>query len=814
MKLLKCVQKAAAAMIGPRSADDVPAVSSPPSAHGVFRFGLLTLAVIVVLINLPLITRHYMPGHDSKMVLGIFDYMYGNWFFADELPRWMVYGLHGLDAATFHLAALSAASYVSMFCGKLLGVKDSLTLFSASVCLEQLLFLLGFHLLSRRLFQERITIFCICITAVGLVSWQTQLFFNLRLFCLLPLAFYFILRVRHDGAGYCGWLAGIVAVLGPEGFLYAYTLWALVLTVFSTAVFWGRFRRLNTMFQLRPSNMIAALCFVVMTLAFWGTLWHSLDNFAFSSPGRDGLGNVDLVSFLTYGGNKLTDMLSALLVPSAFMGDIAGRSGMTDYVGLVCFFCFPLAFLCRHNFSPAFPFLITLAIVAALSLGGLSACVIYFFPGMHLFRHVGFLTGVMRVLILIVAGFGLDALIQLSRERRLIPHPTFGMLLLICLVLLLYVDLNIGGSNWARICLAIQNGEGNFFNLLEDEEATIFTLVRAALMFAFAFAAWKSCRLTASTSARKPDFVFAFLIACIISDCLLFQAEVYYRLPSGGKPYDFPATRLSWPIPREEEAPTSAPAERQALADASGAKLLCEIARFKTVPANIILKYQAWNATAEVEYQVSTSCALQWDPPKPQFRADWLADNVVKMQEILGKVSAQDLASVSGFDGLKFRLVGDASSIHVKTDSEAFRLLGSRSGWDKQVILTDPSNGNTTNAPPTAVSDSRLDLGEFSANSFTLCLSNGLPQPAWLIYADAYAPGWHATVNQKPVPILKAYGAFKAIQVQPGASQVRFYYHNGLRSFSLIVFAAISGLAAAAALLWLIWLIMKELFAR
>ena len=79
-----------------------------------------------------------------------------------------------------------------------------------------MLFLLGFYLLARRLFKERLTVFCICLSAVGLITWQTQLFFNLRLFCLLPLAFYFILRLRHDGAGYCGWLAGIVAILGPE----------------------------------------------------------------------------------------------------------------------------------------------------------------------------------------------------------------------------------------------------------------------------------------------------------------------------------------------------------------------------------------------------------------------------------------------------------------------------------------------------------------------------------------------------------------------------------------------------------------------
>ena len=812
MRLFNSLQKTLAAVIGPRPPEDFPArPSTQPTARGVFRFGLLLLVAVVVLVNLPFITRHCMPGHDSRQVLGFFDYTYSNWLFAGELPGWMVYGLHGLDAAVYHISVLSTASYLALFLGKLFWLQDSLTVFSASLCLEQLFFLLGFYLLSRRLFQEPLTVFCICLTAVGLVSWQSQLYFNLRVFCLLPLAFHFILRVRDDGAGYCGWLAGIVAFLGPEGFLYAYMLWACLLTIFSVAVFWGRFRCLKAMFQFRALNVVTALGLVIVALAFGGTLWHCLDNFALSSVGRDDSGGVTLDSFLTYGGNKLDDMLSGLLLPPAFMGDAGGRSGMTDYVGLICFLCFPMAFICRRDFSPVRPFLITLGVVAALSLGGLSASVIYFFPGMHLFRHVGFLTGVIKVLVLIVAGFGCDTLIHLLRERRLIPRPTSGTLLLIVIALLFYVDLNIGGGNWARVCQAIQDGGENLFSVLE--EATIYTLARAALMFAFALCAWQLCRPTTPAAARKPDFVLALLVICIVGDCVLFQSELYSHSYRGAKTFHFPATPLSWPIPRDEPIPTNAPAARLARTGAPGASLLCDLSRFERIPTNIFLKYQAWTNAGGAEYQNSLSCALQWDPPTPKYRTDWLAGNVVKMQRILGAVSTQELAAVSGFDGLKFRLVGDASAIHVKTDAEAFKLLESRSGWGKQVILTDPSNGNPANARPTTASDSRLVLGAFSANSFTLSLSNGLAQPAWLIYADAFAPGWHATVNQKPVPILKAYGAFKAIQVQPGASQVRFYYHNGIHWFCLNLFAVLSGFAAALALLWLLWLIMQELFA-
>jgi hypothetical protein len=813
MRLLQRLQRALATAIESDTPDDLPArLSPPPPARGLSRFSLLLLVTFVVLLNLPFMTRHYMPGHDSKQVLGIFDYMYSSWLFSGELPQWMAYGLHGLDAATFHLAFLSASSYLTIFAGKLLGVTDSLMLFSITLCVEQLCFLLGFYLLSRRLFQEPLTIFCICFTAVGLVDWQTQLFFNLRLFCLLPLAFYLILRLRDDGAGWCGWLAGIVAILGPEGSTYAYVLWVLMLAVFSLGVFWGRFPLLKAMFRLRASNVVMGLLFVSLALVFLGTLWHALDNSLFASPGRNSEGKIDLATFLTYGGNSLADMLSGLLLPSAFMGEETGRAGMADYVGLISLFCLPFALRSLRNASPAYPFAMTGLAIATLSLGGLFACGVYYLPGMQMSRHIGFMTGVIKVLVLILAGFGCDALVRSIRAGTLIPRPTLGKLSLICLALLFYVDLNIGGPMWARVCWTLQDHKANLLETLE-EAAAIYPLARAALMFAFAFSAWRLCQPATTPGAKKPDLTLALLVVCIIGDCLLFQSELYAHLHRGVTQIEFPAAKLGWPIVRYERMSNTV-VKVEATANTPGTRLLCDLTRFEQVPGDIRLKYQAWTNVPASEYQATVSSVLQWDPPTPQFRVDWEAKNVAALHKVLGNASTQDLATVSGAGGLKFRLLADAAAIHVKTDKEALKLVGSRAGWDKQVILTDPGNETAPSAAPLAAPESRLDLGEFSANSLSLTLSNGLAQPAWLIYADAYSPGWHATVNGKPVPVLSAYGAFKAVKVPAGSSQVRFYYHYGIHSLCLSALAAMAAGAVAVGMLALFWLIVKECFAQ
>ncbi len=71
-------------------------------------------------------------------------------------------------------------------------------------------------------------------------------------------------------------------------------------------------------------------------------------------------------------------------------------------------------------------------------------------------------------------------------------------------------------------------------------------------------------------------------------------------------------------------------------------------------------------------------------------------------------------------------------------------------------------------------------------------------------------PDWHATVNGEPAPILSAYGAFKAVGVQPGASHVRFYCHAGMHSVCRNILTATAACFVAAGLLWLGWLIATE----
>ncbi|MBI4279716.1 MAG: YfhO family protein [Armatimonadetes bacterium] len=67
------------------------------------------------------------------------------------------------------------------------------------------------------------------------------------------------------------------------------------------------------------------------------------------------------------------------------------------------------------------------------------------------------------------------------------------------------------------------------------------------------------------------------------------------------------------------------------------------------------------------------------------------------------------------------------------------------------------------------------------------------PGPAWLVVSDAYYPGWRAQIDGKPVRILRANYAFRAVIVEPGDHEVAFTYWPA----GLWVAALVSGLGLA-----------------
>ncbi|MCX7926264.1 MAG: YfhO family protein [Fimbriimonadales bacterium] len=69
-----------------------------------------------------------------------------------------------------------------------------------------------------------------------------------------------------------------------------------------------------------------------------------------------------------------------------------------------------------------------------------------------------------------------------------------------------------------------------------------------------------------------------------------------------------------------------------------------------------------------------------------------------------------------------------------------------------------------------------LEWQEYRATRVKLRVVNPSSQSAWLLITDTWYPGWSATVNGKPAPLLQGNGGFRAIPIPPGEAIVEMHF--------------------------------------
>lgn len=137
------------------------------------------------------------------------------------------------------------------------------------------------------------------------------------------------------------------------------------------------------------------------------------------------------------------------------------------------------------------------------------------------------------------------------------------------------------------------------------------------------------------------------------------------------------------------------------------------------------------------------------------------------------------------------------AAVMPETDA-ALQWLASGNNDPRRVVLLErePADGflGTSAAQPGMVTITE-DRGE------TLRLDVRAPADGFLVVTDQFYPGWQATVNGTPAPILRANAAFRALRVPAGESTVEFIY----RPLSLRLGAAVSALSWALVLAYVAW---------
>ncbi len=92
-----------------------------------------------------------------------------------------------------------------------------------------------------------------------------------------------------------------------------------------------------------------------------------------------------------------------------------------------------------------------------------------------------------------------------------------------------------------------------------------------------------------------------------------------------------------------------------------------------------------------------------------------------------------------------------------------------------------------------AVGSGKAILTRYEPEEISIIVS--ADAPGYLVLFDTFYPGWEATVDGQPTPILRANLMFRAVSVMPGEHRVEFRY----QPISLRIGARVSAAA------WIVW---------
>ena len=424
-------------------------------------FVFLVLALLTI--YHPVWDRAVWLQHDTFGAFQVFYFFYNDFFFHGSLPRWLPFGFYGAQSHILQIMILTPASYAAMAIGFLCRIRDVLFLFKLSIFFEQLTLLVGTYLLARQLYHKRTTVLFVVFALTAASVWHIQLFQNFRIYYLLPLALYFIFRFFKTKFVHYTWIAGSVFIVSAFGngfhFLALY-LFILIIMFAVAACLDHKLFRVN-LFDASSKNIQAMIAFVLLAVLYLYPLIEQRAHLTYYSVGRSSKSMTALLgNFLTYGGSVGVSKFLGLLYAGPI--DIHHPLGLdhTLYVGLLpfLFLCYAMRSVKKPEFIACLTALVILASLSVADAAFVARFAYHASPLMAFYRHIGLIGGVLKLFILISAGFGLDQYLSdaeandtLSpagfRPRRLL----FGCgLLIVASIIVIDHWVNPGGSIYPK----------------------------------------------------------------------------------------------------------------------------------------------------------------------------------------------------------------------------------------------------------------------------------------------------------------------------------------------------------------------------
>ena len=264
----------------------------------------------------------------------------------------------------------------------------------------------GTWLLGRRYGFSPRTLFFVTAAATGSCLWTDQIFFNLRLIAAVPLVLWLMHGFLDSGSRGKFYLAGNLLLLQFTvnlSYLAVFTLFVVVLYLLTwIAIFGVPLRR----FRPCAADGLGVVATLLTAAAVYVSLSRGAEAIAGHIPARNADATASLDVYLTYPGE---------LAPAKFLDVLFGVSGGPDvmvYAGMLTLgFAFLAPFL--RPGKPVLHLAICLILGVHLTVGYLSVVpvVAYYFPAMNYYRHLGLAVPFARLVLILLAGHGLEAVL-------------------------------------------------------------------------------------------------------------------------------------------------------------------------------------------------------------------------------------------------------------------------------------------------------------------------------------------------------------------------------------------------------------------
>jgi len=731
------------------------------------RFDFMFLSLFVIIINLPYFAWYYVPYHDSMYFFDLFYFFYNHFFFHNNLAQWMPYDSYGLPINHEQIFGLSAVSYLFMVIGWIFRIKNVLLLFKATVLFEQLVLLTGMYMLSRLLFNSRCTVYIVCIGAVCSCYWLHQLMFDLHTFYMFPLALYLLMLFFRRHAPVFLWLTGIILfawIMGNS--LYCMSLWIATFFIIFVVLLLKDVSVLKCIFQKRLLNIVLFIFFIVLCFAYYMQLNDIRGYVNFLSRGPGGANT--LATFLIWG--------EVQGFPEFLKNQFLGLHD-TRYIGLlpVLFFIMSMIWVRKREF---FAFLAPAVFLIWLYCGGLFSVLCYYIPGMKYYRHITYTYGMIKILMLICAGYSFDLFWKVDARQKI-----KYLFVSLAVMIFIYDSHRLTGQFLHELSFSA-TPKKDFFLVVKP--LSIFPIVGIYLIV-FIGIAIGYIILVLLDRSRYADkkrwilfrhFVDGMLIFVFFIDVLYFQILVFKLKPRLSKDYKdlvyvYYVHKFEF-MPFRKQKPKG---QRQ-----------------KDAYRLILRKGAGTNYPAVYNF-------IQFDTCYTEFYTHMHSKGFSRLMSTRHRID-RDLLKVIGCYFPKFRLIDNAK--YFNTIDKTVNIMRNLPALYNILIIR---NHGEPYQMDMSLHSGVANLGsikveDFNPNEVYLDVNVSTKHGAWLVYADNYHKGWHAEVNGKEVPVEEAYLAFKAVYLNKGHNKVHLFYWNGMISF-ISYFIALFGFSSAILLVYL-----------